>query len=191
MNSASGTDRVWTIPNLISFARLAILLPLFSVLLLQDHTWWAFATLMVLGSSDWLDGYLARRLDQVTLLGQRLDPVADRISIVVIGVVLAFAGLLPWWMVAGIAVVDLTLLTLAAVWFHGSPDLPVTRIGKWRTAALLAGLPVLIVAHALGSTPVRFVGLALMVIGVLGHIIAGAGYAAGMARLHRRAQSAA
>ena len=92
-------------------------------------------------------------------------------------------------MVAGIAVVDPTLLTLAAVWFHGSPDLPVTRIGKWRTAALLAGLPVLIVAHALGSTPVRWVGLALMVIGVVGHVIAGAGYAAGMARAHRRAQS--
>ena len=56
-------------------------------------------------------------------------------------------------------------------------------------AALLAGLPVLIVAHALGSTPVRWVGLALMVIGVVGHVIAGAGYAAGMARAHRRAQS--
>lgn len=178
--------RVLTIPNAISFARLVVLLPLAMALLLTQHWWWALGTLVVLGGSDWLDGLLARRLDQRTLLGTRLDPVADRISIIGVSLALAIGGVLPWWALVAIAAVDLVLLLLAATWFRGSPDLPVSRIGKWRTAALFVALPTLIVAAGTDLGWLRLVGLGLLVVGVLGHVVAGTGYAVGMARIARR-----
>lgn len=180
-----GTLRVVTLPNVISFARLAILLPLSMWLLLTDRWWWALATLAVLGWTDWLDGFLARRLHQTSLFGARLDPVADRISVVGVSVALAVRDVVPWWALAAIAVVDLILLCLAAAWFRGSPDLPVSRIGKWRTAALFFALPLLIVAAGLDSQGLRWVGLTLLAVGVLGHVVAGIGYVRGMARKRR------
>lgn len=187
----AATRRIWTIPNIISFLRLAVLLPVVVWLLLTDRMWWALVALVALSASDWIDGYLARRLGQVSLLGTRLDPVADRVAIVVVGLALAVAGILPWWVVVTIAVVDLTLLLLAAAWFHGSPDLPVSKVGKWRTAALLAGLPVLIVSAATGLEWLHTVGLVLVGIGAVGHVVAGIGYARGMARLRAQAGSGA
>lgn len=179
-------DRVWTIPNVISFLRLAVLLPIVVWLLLSDRMWWALIALVALSASDWIDGYLARRLGQVSLLGTRLDPVADRVAIVVVGLALAIAGIVPWWVVIVIASVDLVLLLLAATWFRGSPDLPVSRIGKWRTAALLAALPLLIVAEATGVAWLHVVGLVLISVGAAGHVVAGIGYAVGMARARTR-----
>lgn len=181
-NSERLRDRVWTIPNVISFLRLAVLLPVVVWLLLTDRMWWALIALVALSASDWIDGYLARRLGQVSLLGTRLDPVADRVAIVVVGLALAMAGVLPWWVIIVIASVDVVLLILAATWFRGSPDLPVSRIGKWRTAALLAALPLLIVAEATGVAWVHTLGLVLITIGAVGHVVAGVGYGLGMAR---------
>ncbi|ACQ80547.1 CDP-alcohol phosphatidyltransferase [Beutenbergia cavernae DSM 12333] len=176
---------VWTVPNLLSFARLA-LLPVFAWLLLTDRTGAAIVVLAVLGSTDWLDGYLARRLGQVTLLGERLDPLADRISVIVVGLTLAWAGLLPWLVLAVIVAVDATLLVLAWAWFRGSPDLPVTRVGKLRTLLLLLALPMLLLADAVAALAwLRPVGLVLAVLGALGHVLAGVGYARGMARSRR------
>lgn len=188
MTTAAPSTAVWTLPNAISFARLALLLPLGVWLVLASSWWWALLVLAVLSVSDWADGFLARRLGQVTVLGQQLDPVADRIAIVAVTFALTLAGVLPWPVVAVIAAVDLTLLVLAALWFRGSPDLPVTRIGKWRTAALLAAIPVLIVAAATEVALVRVLGLTLVWLGALGHVLAGVGYARGMVAKRRAAR---
>lgn len=177
--------RIFTLPNFISFARLVVLLPLAAYLLYFEHWWWGLGTLVVLGWTDWLDGFLARRLHQRTLLGARLDPVADRISVVVVCIVLAVRDVVPWWSLIAIAAVDLVLLCLAAALFRGSPDLPVSMIGKWRTAFLFFALPTLIVAAGAHSDWLRTVGLVLLVIGVAGHIVAGAGYAVAMVRKAR------
>ncbi|PWD49552.1 CDP-diacylglycerol--glycerol-3-phosphate 3-phosphatidyltransferase [Serinibacter arcticus] len=184
-------NRVWTLPNVISFGRLVILLPLTVWLLLNQHLWSTLIALVVLGASDWFDGFLARRMKQVSLLGKRLDPVADRISIVVIGGAMVAVGMIPWGLVAVILAFDVLLAVLAALWFRGSPDLPVSRIGKWRTAALLAALPILIVAAALDAEWLRLVGLVLIYLGAVGHILAGIGYARGMARRRTRREVAA
>lgn len=174
------SQRILTLPNAISFARLVVLLPLSMWLLLTDRWWWALAVLAVLGWTDWLDGFLARRLHQESLLGTRLDPVADRVSIIGVSLALAIKGVLPWWALIAIAGVDLVLLALSSIWFRGSPDLPVSRVGKLRTAALFVALPMLIVAAGLDSPWMRWVGLALLALGVLGHVAAGVGYAIGM-----------
>lgn len=188
MNAPRPENRVWTLPNVISFGRLVILLPLVVWLLINDHIWWALVAIVGLSASDWVDGFLARRLGQTSLLGQRLDPVADRIAIVVIGFALVAMGILPWVPVAVILAVDVILASLATLWYRGSPDLPVSLIGKWRTAALLLALPVLIVAAAADVDVLRWIGLALMYVGAIGHVLAGIGYATQMARRRDRQQ---
>ena len=80
-SGAGRADRILTIPNAISFARL-IGVPVFLYLFLAtDATVAAVVVLAVGGSSDWVDGYLARRLNQVSRLGELMDPLADRLYI--------------------------------------------------------------------------------------------------------------
>ena len=87
--------RVWTIPNLISLARLAGV-PVFLWLVLGPRSaagdWWAVGLLIAAGASDWLDGKIARALNQQTRLGQLLDPAADRLYIVATIIALAVRG---------------------------------------------------------------------------------------------------
>ena len=80
---------VWTVPNLLSMLRL-LGVPLFLwLVLVPEADWWALAVLMLSGVTDFLDGYLARRLNQTSALGQILDPVADRLYILAVVVGLA------------------------------------------------------------------------------------------------------
>src|SRR3978361_2484754 len=89
--------RVLTIPNLISIFRLAGV-PLFLwLVLVPEADGWALAVLFVSGISDYADGYLARRLNQTSKVGEILDPVADRLYILSTVIGLAARGLIPWW----------------------------------------------------------------------------------------------
>src|SRR5688572_31400307 len=94
------SDRVWTLPNALSVLRL-LGVPLFLWLLLgPEADGWAVAVLMVSGFTDWLDGKLARWLDQSSRLGALLDPAADRLYIVSTLVALALREIVPVWIVA-------------------------------------------------------------------------------------------
>ncbi|MCR4594443.1 MAG: CDP-alcohol phosphatidyltransferase family protein [Clostridiales bacterium] len=79
----------WTIPNLMSFIRI-LLIPVFVVLYLKGNTyvWWAVAVLAISGISDFLDGKIARKFNQVSALGKMLDPVADKLTIFALAIVL-------------------------------------------------------------------------------------------------------
>ena len=86
-----------TVPNLISFTRL-LGVPLFLYLFLAtDATGWAVVVLAVGGLSDWVDGFAARRLKQVSRLGELLDPLADRLYILATLFALTFKDVVPWW----------------------------------------------------------------------------------------------
>lgn len=74
-------DRILSIPNVVSFVRLAAIPYFWWVLLGQDRVGLAAALVFLIGSTDWVDGYLARRLGQITEVGKVLDPVADRLMI--------------------------------------------------------------------------------------------------------------
>ena len=91
------TDRVLTLPNLLSALRL-LGVPVFLWLVLgPEEDLWALALLMVSGVTDFLDGYLARKLGQYSTLGEILDPVADRLYILAVVVALALREIVPWW----------------------------------------------------------------------------------------------
>jgi cardiolipin synthase len=145
------SSRVLTVPNLLSFFRLA-LVPVFLVLVIVRQDAAALVVLVVSSITDFLDGYLARRLDQVSRLGQLLDPAADRLYIFAALIGLAWRDLLPWWLVAVIVGRDVMLAVLGIVLAsHGYGPLPVHHLGKVATFALFLALPVLMLGEAFSA----------------------------------------
>lgn len=156
---AAVSDRVLTVPNAISLARL-LLVPVFAVLIAVGNDGWALLVLAVSGASDWLDGVLARRLGQVSKLGQMLDPAADRLFILVTLVGLAWRDVVPWWLVVALVLRDLLLLGMLGVLARrGYGPLPVHLAGKAGTFALLYAFPLLLLAE--WAAPVGTVALVL------------------------------
>ncbi|MCL1870467.1 MAG: CDP-alcohol phosphatidyltransferase family protein [Promicromonosporaceae bacterium] len=142
---------VWTVPNVISFVRLAMV-PVFAVLIVEHHDVWALAVLAFSGFTDWLDGVLARRLNQVSRLGQMLDPAADRLFIFVTLVGLAWRDVVPLWLVVVIVARDLMMAALLPLLARrGYGPLEVSIVGKAGTFALLYAFPLLLLAEASGA----------------------------------------
>jgi cardiolipin synthase len=141
---------VLTVPNLLSFSRL-LGVPLFLWLLLGPHAdALALLVLVVSGITDWADGVLARRFDQMSRLGALLDPVADRLYILATLVGLVLRHVLPLWLAVLIVGRDLVLVaTLPALRRRGLTGLPVHYLGKAATFNLLYAFPLLL----LGSHP--------------------------------------
>lgn len=149
------SDRVVTVPNLLSVLRL-VLVPVFAWLILTHRDGWALVVLAVSGLSDYLDGALARRWGQVSRVGQLLDPAADRLYIVSTLLGLAWREVIPWWLVVVLVgrevVLSLTLPVLARAGY-GPP--PVHFLGKAATLSLLYAFPLLLLAY--GGGPVAAV----------------------------------
>jgi len=146
---AAPTDRVFTIPNVLSILRLAGV-PVFLWLLLGPHA--DLAALLVLafaGISDYLDGKIARALGQTSKLGVVLDPAADRLYILATLVAFVLRDIIPWWLAAIIVGRDLVLAP--AVWLlrrRGIAPLNVSYLGKSATFCLLYAFPLLLIgAH--------------------------------------------
>lgn len=145
------SDRVWTVPNVISAIRLA-LVPVFAVLIFTERDAAALVVLVVAGASDWFDGVIARRFNQTSRLGQLLDPAADRLYIFVTLVGLAWRELVPWWLVLVIVLRDVVLACLLPVLNrHGYGPLPVHLAGKAGTFALMYAFPLLLLASVPGT----------------------------------------
>jgi phosphatidylglycerophosphate synthase len=122
--------RVLTIPNVLSVIRL-VLLPVFAYLLLERQSYGpALAILIFSGASDWADGKIARLVaNQSSRLGELLDPLVDRIYMVAVPVVLALAGVVPWWLVAVLLGRDALLAaTLPVLRGRGVTDVDIVGI---------------------------------------------------------------
>ena len=148
----SAYSEILTVPNLVSFVRL-LGVPLFLYLLLVPHAdVAAIVVLAIGGTSDWVDGFLARRLKQVSRLGELLDPLADRLYIFATLIALTVRGVLPWWftiaLVAREAFLGVLLLLLRR---RGYGPPAVHYVGKSATFILLVAFPVLLLAHVLGQ----------------------------------------
>lgn len=102
-----------TIPNLLTLARIAVI-PYLVVLLLDRRYTIALPVLFLTGISDALDGYLARRLNQSSKLGQMLDPAADKLLLFVLYITMGWTGALPWW-IAGLVVGRDVVIVLGAL----------------------------------------------------------------------------
>ncbi|CAB4893625.1 unannotated protein [freshwater metagenome] len=135
---------VVNVPNLLSFLRI-LLVPVFLWLLLHKLFLAAIAVLAFAGLTDFLDGYLARKLNQTTKLGKMLDPVADRLYIFATLLALSATGYVPWWLAGLVILRDvLMLVSLPVLASVGYRSLPVHYLGKASTFALLYSFPLLL-----------------------------------------------
>ncbi|HEX2312708.1 MAG TPA: CDP-alcohol phosphatidyltransferase family protein [Thermomonospora sp.] len=154
-------DRIWTVPNALSFARL-LGVPLFLWLVLAEHDWWALGLLMFAGLSDWLDGRLARMLGQTSRLGVVLDPAADRLYILATLVGLTAREIIPLWLtlllVGREAAITPIVPVLRRLGYNGT--LPVHMVGKAGTLCLLYAFPLLLLGDHSGAvaTGARVIG---------------------------------
>jgi cardiolipin synthase (CMP-forming) len=165
-------DRIVTWPNALSAARLAGV-PVFLWLVLGPRTpeadLIACGILGLAGLSDWLDGKLARMLNQTSRLGQVLDPAADRLYIAATVIALAVRGIIPWWLFGAIAArelcVGLALLVLRRRTPYGT--LQVSFVGKAATLCLMYGIPLLFLGAHGGTAAevVRVIGWAFTIWG--------------------------
>lgn len=145
------TSKVATLPNLLSMMRLAGV-PVFLWLVLgPEEDIWALALLMVSGVTDWADGYLARKLNQHSRLGEILDPVADRLYILAVVIGLALRDIIPWWVALLLPLRDLLLWGLVPfLRTRGYSALPVHFLGKAATFNLLYAFPLLLLGDGEG-----------------------------------------
>src|SRR6187402_3268322 len=141
MSEPAQTDRVLTIPNVISSLRIA-LIPVFVALIVDPDTRRAGLVLfVVVVATDWVDGALARATGQVSDLGKVLDPVADRLAIAAGLIALVVADAFPLWAALLILVRDVAILVAGSVLLakrHARID--VRYIGKVATFALMASI---------------------------------------------------
>lgn len=141
MSEPAQTDRVLTIPNVISFLRIA-LIPVFVALIVDPDTRRAGLVLFaVVVATDWVDGALARATGQVSELGKVLDPVADRLAIAAGLIALVVADAFPLWAALLILVRDVTVLIAGLVLLSKRrARIEVRHLGKVATFALMAAI---------------------------------------------------
>jgi cardiolipin synthase (CMP-forming) len=143
-----GLGRIFTAPNAITFVRL-LCIPLFLWLLFGAHEQTAAAILLaVLGATDWVDGFVARRFHQVTTLGKVLDPIADRVLVGTAVISILVYGAVPLWFglatIAREVLVSAMVLLLAAL---GAARIDVLWVGKAGTFGLMFAYPTFLLAH--------------------------------------------
>lgn len=173
------TDRVLTIPNVLSFLRL-LGVPLFLWLLLGPHQdGWALGVLAASGVTDWADGVLARRLNQLSRIGALLDPLADRLYILATLIGLVLRHVIPLWLALVIVGRDLVLTAAVAVLRrHGYAPFAVHYLGKAATFCLLYAFPLLLVGtyHGIVADIARPTAWAFTIWGTALYLYAGLVY---------------
>ena len=134
-----------TIPNLLTLLR-ALGIPIFLYLVLaKEAMGWAVLTLVIAGATDYLDGKVARALNQESRLGELMDPAVDRLYIATVLVAMYVTESLPIWVLVLIIARDLVLAFLLVVMkTRGIPPFTVTYLGKAATFNLLYALPLLL-----------------------------------------------
>ncbi|MFC1595390.1 CDP-alcohol phosphatidyltransferase family protein [Gemmatimonadota bacterium] len=159
-------ERIYTLANFLSFSRLLLLPFVVLCLLANTHAYdrLALALLLLAGLTDYFDGIAARRRDEVSQLGKILDPVADKLFIGVLGLVLVFLRGLPLWFVGLFVLRDLLILTAAYLLFLNR-DIVLTSnwLGKVTTFVLLATIVVYTINWHLMELPFVYLAGALVI----------------------------
>ena len=137
------------LPNALTFGRIALILPI-ALLFFADQPWARWLALVLFAAAaatDWLDGYLARRMQAMTTLGRMLDPIADKLLVTAALLLLVATGTIHGWSVAAALAILLREIAISGLREHLGPlgiTVPVTNLAKWKTAAQLVALGTLI-----------------------------------------------
>jgi len=169
----------WTIPNALSALRLLGVPVFFWLIVGPESDGLALAILIVSSFTDWLDGYLARRLNQFSRLGELLDPLADRLYVVAALAALYIRDLLPIWVVVLLILRD-ALMSMLLLYLKrfGITGVPVHFVGKAATMNLLYALPLVLMGTFSGLVGqlAHVFGWAFLIWGITMYWYAGALY---------------
>ena len=155
------------------------------MLLVQEEVVASAVLLLVIGATDWIDGYLARRLNQVSELGRKLDPVADRLALVaavVAGAIAQVDGepILPLWLVVGLIAREVVMSVAVLVLLRRTGEsIHVRLLGKVATFLLYGAVPSLYMGAALTGewgTVFRWAGLVAGAVGLALYVWVAVGY---------------
>jgi cardiolipin synthase len=169
----------WTIPNALSALRLLGVPVFFWLIVGPESDGLALAILIVSSFTDWLDGYLARRLNQFSRLGELLDPLADRLYVVAALAALYIRDLLPIWVVVLLILRDVLMsMLLLYLKRFGITGVPVHFVGKAATMNLLYALPLVLMGTFSGVVGqlAHVFGWAFLIWGITMYWYAGALY---------------
>ena len=183
-----GVDRIWTIPNAISFLRLG-LVPVFYWLLVSGQDGLALGILISATASDFIDGFIARRFNQVTRLGALLDPASDRLFIAACVIGLTVREMIPVPLLIAVLARDVLLLVIVLARRIRIRDFPrVNLLGKAATFALFLAFPVIVMSHVVPSAAIALavIGWVLGASGAVLYWLAGFTYIAQLVRVPRR-----
>jgi cardiolipin synthase len=162
--------RLRDLPNIISFLRLLAVIPVV-LLLLEREFGWALVVFALAGVSDGLDGFLAKHYGWQSRLGGMLDPLADKVLLVVCFLVLGTLGLIPFWLVAAVVLRDLLIVGGALVYNYRVEEVEAapTLISKLNTVLQIL-LLVAVITDA-GPLPLPQVLIAALVWGCLATVV--------------------
>ena len=159
------TNVLFNLPNLLTLSRIAAIPVIVALLYFHDPVtrWIALALFVLAGVTDYLDGYLARHWGQVSAFGRFLDPIADKLLVAGLIVILVAIG-----DISGLVVIPAIIILCREILVSGLREylaeikvpLPVTKLAKWKTGIQMVALGVLIVGHEAGpeAVPVQLIG---------------------------------
>lgn len=168
MNSSGDLDRVWTVPNLLSAARLVISIACFVAI--ERAAWeWAFGLFLVAASTDWVDGWWARRFGQISRLGRILDPLVDKVLVCGAFVLLAARGeasAIAPWMAVVVVVRELVVTAVRAEMERAGHDFSAGLSGKLKMVLQCAAVALELAARVWPETVVGGVGMRTVAAGM-------------------------
>ncbi len=178
---------IFTIPNLISMIRIGMV-PVFVWLLLgRDSPTAAGWLLAVIGGTDWIDGFLARRLDQISEVGKFLDPAADRLAVAAAVIGGWISGHLPWPISLAIIVREVVIITGAiVVGITSRAKIDVRYIGKVATLGVYFALPAFLVASGTDTAWLEWAAWAVAIPSLILYYVVAFQYVGDMRRILRQ-----
>jgi CDP-diacylglycerol--glycerol-3-phosphate 3-phosphatidyltransferase/cardiolipin synthase len=163
----------YTLPNLLTLFRIA-LVPVFLLLFFAPVSWareGCAAIFALAAITDWLDGYLARRMQLVSPIGAFLDPVADKLMVAAALVLLVQADPTPWLAIPAVVIIgrEITVSALRE-WMAelgARAQVAVSQVGKFKTAAQMVAVTLLLYGNDLFGLPVYAIGYGLLYVSVV------------------------
>ncbi|MEQ8652312.1 MAG: CDP-diacylglycerol--glycerol-3-phosphate 3-phosphatidyltransferase [Kiloniellales bacterium] len=171
-SSPPGKVPLLTLPNLLTLLRVVLVLPIALLLLPSSDLarWLAFALMVLASLTDWADGYFARRNAQVSPLGRFLDPIADKLLVVAVLVVLVATRDIRGWEVLAVVVIlarEILISGLREYMMEHGVTVHVTKLAKWKTTVQLIAVALFILAPALPNPADLVAGILLWLAALL------------------------
>lgn len=167
------STRVLTVPNVLTFIRIAAI-PVLMWLILAERDLAAVVTFGLIAGTDFVDGRLARRLDQVSALGKMLDPVADRALLLGVAIAVTIRGTVPWPLVLVLAAREVVVSVIAIYYKAKGVQLEVRYAGKWAATFVMFSFALFLGAtwtESLGEALPQLLRGAGWICGVLGAVL--------------------